>query len=154
MSTATVEYVTFVGATPERVWRALTDPEESARYWDHRNVSDHQPGSRWEHRRTDADGTVDIEGRVLESEPPKQLVMDWFAPGELDTGHAERVSFELEPFRDLVRLTVTHAGCPDEAVRDEVAAAWPAILSNLKTLIETGAPLPQAPWEMRRQGHG
>jgi hypothetical protein len=58
------------------------------------------------------------------------------------------VTFEIEPFGDIVRLTVTHENLADEADRDEAARGWAAVMANLKTLIETGHVLPQQPWEM------
>src|SRR4051794_26382795 len=71
-------YVTYIQSTPEQVWHAITDPETSGRYWGHRNVSDWQPGSAWEHQRLDGSG-ADAVGTVLEAEPPRRLVMT-FAP--------------------------------------------------------------------------
>jgi hypothetical protein len=60
------------------------------------------------------------------------------------------VTFDIEPYGDIVRLTVTHENLADEAERHNAAAGWAAVLSNLKSLIETGHALPQAPWEMSR----
>ncbi|MGH3856219.1 MAG: SRPBCC domain-containing protein, partial [Pseudonocardiaceae bacterium] len=59
-----------------------------------------------------------------------------------------RVTFDIEPHGEIVRLTVTHENLADEAERDALTAGWPAVLSNLKSFLETGHPLPQAPWEM------
>jgi hypothetical protein len=61
------------------------------------------------------------------------------------------VSFVIEPYREIVRLTVTHQNLADDAERDAAAAGWPAVLANLKSLLETGSPLPQAPWEMHAE---
>jgi uncharacterized protein YndB with AHSA1/START domain len=58
------------------------------------------------------------------------------------------VTFRIEPYHDIVRLTVTHGNLTDEDVA-EVSAGWPAVLANLKSLLETGHALPQAPWEMK-----
>jgi uncharacterized protein YndB with AHSA1/START domain/DNA-binding transcriptional ArsR family regulator len=145
-------YVIYIRATPARVWEALTDPELSGQYWGHRNVSDWQPGSRWEHQRTDGSGQSDVVGLVLESSPPTRLVTTWSEPGSdagADAvGEANRVTFDIEPYGDIVRLTVTSQNFVDEADRAENAAGWPAVLSNLKSLLETGAVLPSVPWEM------
>jgi hypothetical protein len=54
----------------------------------------------------------------------------------------------LEPHGGIVRLTVTHEDLTDEAERDEAAAGWAAVLSNLKSFLETGRPLPEVPWEV------
>lgn len=141
-------YVTYIEGTPERVWQALTDPGLTAAYWGHSNVSDWQEGSRWEHRRTDGSGIADVAGTVLASQPPRRLVTIWAAPGERDGTEPSQVSFVIEPYHGIIRLTVTHENLADEAERDEAARGWAAVLSNLKSLIETGHALPAAPWEM------
>lgn len=150
-ATLTFGYVTYIEATPQQVWQALTDPEPTAAYWGHSNVSDWQPGSRWEHRRTDGSGIADVEGAVLESSPPTRLVTTWAEPG---AGAAEAgpgvstVTFGIEPYGEIVRLTLTHEGLADAAERDAAAQGWYAVLANLKTLLETGHPLPREPWAM------
>jgi uncharacterized protein YndB with AHSA1/START domain/DNA-binding transcriptional ArsR family regulator len=134
-------YVTYIESTPDRVWDALTDPDLSAQYWGHSNVSeDWQPGSRWEHVRTDGSGVADVTGEVVESDRPHRLVTTW---------EASRVTFDIEAYGDIVRLTVTHDDLAD-GERADAASGWAAVLSNLKSLLETGHPLPQAPWEMSR----
>src|SRR5215475_2720751 len=143
-------YVTYIESTPERVWQALTDADTTAEYWGHSNVSDWQPGSRWEHQRTDGTGTADVVGTVVESTPPTRLVSTWAGPGEQRPDGPSRVTFDIEPYGDIVRLTVTHENLADEAERNASAAGWAAVLSNLKSLLETGHVLPQTPWEMSR----
>jgi uncharacterized protein YndB with AHSA1/START domain/DNA-binding transcriptional ArsR family regulator len=141
-------YVTYIEGTPERVWQALTDAEMTAAYWGHSNVSDWQEGSGWEHRRTDGSDTADVTGTVVESLAPFRLVTTWAAPDGERSVAPELVTFEIEQFGAIVRLTVTHTEIASEAGRRDAAAGWPAVLSNLKSFIETGRPLPQAPWEM------
>lgn len=141
-------YVTYIRASSEQVWRALTDADLTARYWGHANVSDWQPGSRWEHRRTDATGAVDVDGTVIESDQPTRLVITFGAPGE-PADEQSLVTFLVEPHDDIVRLTVTHERLADENARGEIAHGWPAVLANLKSLLETGDVLPQSPWEMQ-----
>ena len=144
-------YVIYIRATPERVWEALTDADLTGEYWGHRNVSDWRVGSRWEHQRTDGSDEADVVGAVLESEPPTRLVTTWSEPGrEEAVDEANRVTFEIEPYGEIVRLTVTSANLVDEAERAENAAGWAAVLSNLKSLLETGGVLPDVPWEMPR----
>jgi len=138
-------YVTYIESTPERVWAALTDPDLSGDYWGHRNVSDWQPGSRWEHQRTDGSGVADVVGEVLDSRPPHRLVTSWAAP---EGGEASQVTFEIEPYEEIVRLRVTHENLADEQELADAASGWAAVLANLKTLLETGHVLPQAPWGM------
>lgn len=143
-------YVTYIRGAAEKVWDALTDPDLTAAYWGHSNVSpDWRPGSRWEHRRTDGSGIADVVGTVVESERPTRLVTTWAAPAdEGDEDAYSRVTFAVEPHADIVRLTVTHDDLPDEDTRREAASGWAAVLSNLKSLLETGSPLPQEPWLM------
>ncbi|HEY3436304.1 MAG TPA: SRPBCC family protein [Actinotalea sp.] len=141
-------YVTYVESTPEAVWTALTDADVTASYWGHSNVSDWQTGSAWEHRRTDGSGTADVVGRVLESSPPRRLVTTWAMPGEESDEGASRVTFDIEPYGSIVRLTVTHEGLADDTDRRTAAHGWAAVMSNLKSLLETGHVLPTVPWEM------
>jgi uncharacterized protein YndB with AHSA1/START domain len=144
-------YVTYIESTPERVWNALTDAELTAEYWGHSNVSDWQVGSRWEHQRTDGSGIADVVGEVVESVAPKRLVTTWAEPEGRPADGPARVTFDIEPYGEIVRLTVTHENLADDAERDAAASGWAAVLSNLKSLIETGHALPQAPWEMSRR---
>ena len=144
----TFVYVIYIESTPEAVWHALTDADVTAEYWGHSNVSDWKVGSRWEHQRTDGTHTPDVVGTVVESSPPRRLVTTWAAPGEGPVDGPSRVSFNIEPYGEIVRLTVTHENLADDAERDEAASGWAAVMSNLKSLLETGHVLPQAPWEM------
>jgi uncharacterized protein YndB with AHSA1/START domain/DNA-binding transcriptional ArsR family regulator len=141
-------YVTYIHSTADRVWHALTDADLTAEYWGHRNVSEWQPGSSWEHRRTDGSGIADVVGTVLEAAPPERLVMTFGAPSGEPATEPSTVTFTIEPYEDIVRLTVVHENLADEAEHEAAAAGWPAVLANLKSLIETGHVLPQAPWEM------
>ena len=141
MSGGDFVYVIYIATDPQRLWAALLDPEFTRRYWGHENVSDWKPGSPWEHRRDDGGKTVELAGRVLESDPPRRLVLTWAEPGDRD--HVERhsrVSFEIEKVADMVRLTVTHEAL-DATMRRKVSAGWPRVLSSLKSLLETGQPL-------------
>jgi len=146
-------YVTYIATTPEKVWRALVGTDVTRQYWADPlagcarvNVSDWKPGSRWEHQRADESHTTDIVGKVVESTPPRRLVITWARPAEAeDTSKHSQVAFDIEPYVDgLVRLTVTH----DDLERDPqmlagVSTGWPKVLSNLKTLLETGRALPK-----------
>lgn len=145
-------YVTFIATTPEKVWRAITDPEVAREYWtdptkpslSRVNVSDWVVGSRWEHQRVDETKAVDIAGKVVELDPPHRLVLSWARPGEFDdeTKHS-RVTFIIEPASDsVVKLTVLHEDLEkDEKMLAGISSGWPMILSNLKTLLETNRPL-------------
>ncbi|MGV9650969.1 ArsR/SmtB family transcription factor [Streptomyces sp. NPDC003554] len=143
----TFVYVIYIRSTPEAVWGALTDAELTAAYWGHSNVSDWKPGSRWEHVRTDGSGIADVVGEVVESDWPGRLVTTWTSPENEGRPEAySKVTFDIQPHADIVRLTVTHEDLADERERADVAGGWAAVLSNLKSLIETGSPLPQEPW--------
>jgi uncharacterized protein YndB with AHSA1/START domain/DNA-binding transcriptional ArsR family regulator len=141
-------YVTYIHSTPEKTWHALTDAELTADYWGHHNISDWQVGSQWEHRRIDGSGITDVIGTVLEAVPPRRLVMTFDGTGEAPPEGPSRVTFEIEPYRDIVRLTVTHENLADEDALHAISVGWPAVLANLKSLLETGHVLPQPPWEM------
>jgi len=149
-------YVTYIATTPEKVWRALVDTDVTRQYWvdpgsnspAHVNVSDWKPGSRWEHQRVDDARTVDIVGKVVESTPPRRLVLTWARPKEADDdGKHSRVTFEIEPHGDgLIRLTVTHEDLERDAqMLAGISDGWPKVLSNLKTLLETGRALRGSP---------
>lgn len=139
-------YVTYIHSSPEKVWEALTDADLTAEYWGHSNVSDWQAGSRWEHRRTDGSGIADVVGEVIEATPPRRLIMTFGSADE--TGPPSVVRIDIEPHQDIVRLTVTHDDIADASDYESASAGWAAVLSNLKSLLETGRVLPQAPWDM------
>jgi uncharacterized protein YndB with AHSA1/START domain/DNA-binding transcriptional ArsR family regulator len=147
----TFVYVTYIAATPERVWQALTDADLTASYWGHRNESDWQPGSTWQHLRTDGSGIADVVGTVVESVPPERLVLTFPGSDEQRSGTPSTVTFTIDRDRDVVRLTVQHRDLPTAADAAAVATGWPAVLANLKSLLETGRVLPQAPWEFSAQ---
>jgi uncharacterized protein YndB with AHSA1/START domain/DNA-binding transcriptional ArsR family regulator len=144
-------YVTYIKASPDQVWTALTDADLTAAYWGHSNVSDWQPGSEWRHVRTDGSGISDITGTVLEALPPERLVITFPGSDEQRRGTPSRVTFTIEPYQDIVRLTVRHEDIPTEADREALSAGWPAVIANLKSLLETGSVLPQAPWDMHAE---
>ncbi|AKP57138.1 ArsR family transcriptional regulator [Mycobacteroides abscessus subsp. abscessus] len=146
MSQPTFVYTTYINSTPEKVWQAITDPELSGQYWGHANVSDWQEGSRWEHRRTDGSGIADVVGTVVESDPPRKLVTTWADPADGADAAVSTVTFLIQPYQNIVRLTVSHADLADPAEYAQASGGWAAVLSNLKSFLETGAPLPTEPW--------
>ena len=138
-------YVTYITTTPEKLWNALLDPKMTEKYWQHENISDWKPGAKWEHRAFDKDRTLRLVGKVVESVKPRRLVLTWAYPQ--DEAHEEkhtRVTIELEPTRDVVRLTVTHDQFqPGTDMLEEISEGWPMVLSSLKSLLEVGRPLPK-----------
>jgi len=138
-------YVTYIATTPEKLWNALTIPDITARYWQHVNVSDWQPGARWEHRDSGIEGAPLLVGRVLENSQPKRLILTWAFPH--DAEHEEKqtqVTFEIEPIRGVARLTVTYDRLePDSEMLRGITDGWPKVLSSLKSFLEVGQPLPK-----------
>jgi uncharacterized protein YndB with AHSA1/START domain/DNA-binding transcriptional ArsR family regulator len=143
-------YVTYIESSAERVWEALTQPEITAAYWGHSTVSDWKVGSPWELQRTDGSGMADIAGTVIERAPPHRLVISWGPPGETSADRISRVTFEIEPYHEIVRLTVIHEDLDDDMFVS-ISRGWPAVLANLKSLLETGHVLSRSPWEMPHQ---
>jgi uncharacterized protein YndB with AHSA1/START domain len=86
-------------------------------------------------------------GKVLTAEPPTRLVIT-FEDSPDEEREPSVVTFLVEPHQEIVRLTVTHENLPDLDMLNGISAGWPAVLSNMKSLLETGDVLPQAPWEM------
>ncbi|GAA0631264.1 SRPBCC domain-containing protein [Sporichthya brevicatena] len=143
----TYVYTTYIKATAEQVWKALTDADLTAKYWDHANVSDWQPDSTWEHRRNGS-GELDVVGTVLEVEYPRRLVVTFETPGEVLPGGPSIVTYLIESDTDIVKLTVTHENLPNADFHRGISNGWPAVLANLKSLLETGNPLPTEPWDL------
>jgi uncharacterized protein YndB with AHSA1/START domain len=137
-------YVTYIASTPEKVWDALTNGEATKDYWwRHRNASDWKVGSEWRHEDYDNPRTVDIVGTVVESQRPHHLVVTWADAREAsDPAKRSRVTYEIEKYEDVVRLTVTHEDLEaDSPMLDGITKGWPAVLSSLKSYLETGRPL-------------
>lgn len=142
-------YTTYIRATPEEVWYALTDPESTARFWGHAQVSDWAVGSSVEHVRADGSGISDASGKVIEVDRPHRLAFSFDDPQRIDdpTFEPSVVIFEVETHHDIVKLTLTQRHLRSTEELHAVGQGWPAVLSNLKTLLETEDVLPQAPWE-------
>ena len=135
-------YETYLSTTPEELWNALIDPKVTAKYWERENVSDWHPGSRWEHRNLDEEHRVDLVGKVVA--PPSRLVLTWTLPAdEANEDKHTRVTFSIEPIRGVVHLTVIHDRLlPGSEMLKGITEGWPMVLSSLKSLLETGRPLP------------
>lgn len=136
-------YVIYIRTAPEKLWEALTDPEFTRRWWvETWQDCDWQPGSSW--RLMIPDGRVADAGEVLEIEPGRRLVLSWrneFQP-QLRAEGFSRMSWELEPQGEEVKLTVIHEmDRPDSKFIEGVSGGWPSLLSSLKSLLETGESL-------------
>ncbi|MEV3961158.1 metalloregulator ArsR/SmtB family transcription factor [Nocardia sp. NPDC050193] len=151
-------YVTYIRTTDRKLWQALTDPAFTQRYWGATFESDWRPGSPivWHEQGWTSS---DPEQVVLEAEPYARLSYAWhtFCPSfaeafDMDPDEVadwareprSKVTFELEPRGEVVKLTVVHDGFePGSRVLAGISNGWPGILAGLKTLLETGETLPQ-----------
>ena len=138
--TTSFVYVTYIKSTPEKVFEAITRPDVARRYWGHENVSDWKPGSRWEHIRANDERTVELVGKVVEISPPAKLVITWANASQADDPDSQsRVTFDIVEYEDMVRLTVSHDDLVvGSGMANGVTRGWPAVLSSLKSLLETG----------------
>jgi uncharacterized protein YndB with AHSA1/START domain/DNA-binding transcriptional ArsR family regulator len=153
-------YVTYIRTTPERLWRALTEPAFTERYWGMVFHSDWRTGSRYVLHQFGL-AIADDEQVVLDAEPYHRLSYTWHtvtpewgdaiglaedARERLAAEPRSKVTFAIEPLDDeQVKLTVVHDGLdPDGLMRTLIGRGWPRVLSNLKTLLETGETLPDS----------
>ena len=133
-------YVTFIRTTPEKLWFALTDANQMKEYWFGMQIeTEWKTGAEW--HMVFPDGRVADAGEILELERPKRMRLKWrneFKP-ELKAEGFTVCTLELEPVGASVRLTITHTiERADSKFIGAVSGGWPKILSNLKSLLETG----------------
>jgi uncharacterized protein YndB with AHSA1/START domain/DNA-binding transcriptional ArsR family regulator len=159
-------YTTYIKTTPERLWQALTDPAFTRRYWGVTFESDWKVGSTmtWEQGGATIADPAQV---VLESEPYRRLAYTWhtFTPEfakavglsdevftKMTSERRSKVTFEIEPLGQMVKLTVVHDDFePGSTVVKMVSEGWPHLLSDLKTLLETGDTLPASPDAARQE---
>jgi DNA-binding transcriptional ArsR family regulator/uncharacterized protein YndB with AHSA1/START domain len=164
----TFVYTTYIHATPEKVWKGLTDPAFTKQYWRHPTAGGVEMQTDWKKGST-YDVTYEESGLVvshpeqviLESDPYRRLAYTWhtFTPEWADAHGIDRataaewgdeprsrVAFDIEDGGNgVVKLTVVHDGfAPGSAVLQGVSGGWPAVISALKTLVETGSPMPSS----------
>jgi uncharacterized protein YndB with AHSA1/START domain len=139
-----IVYTIYIASTPEKVWQALTSAEFSRKYFFGNAVEvDLRIGGAYIVRTPD--GSLHISGEVIECVPPRKLTVtfnvNW--PALIEKLGPTLVTYEIEPAGDAVRLTLIEAH--DRAIDDDILSGgrqgWPAILSSLKSLLETGNPL-------------
>jgi uncharacterized protein YndB with AHSA1/START domain len=133
-------YVTFIRTTPEQLWLALTGPDFMKQYWFGMHIeSGWNPGSAWQMRFPD--GRLADSGEVVEIDPPKRLVLKWrndWKPEMTLEGYS-RCTIEIEPLDGAVKLSISHVMDRAESkFIQAVSGGWPQIVSNLKSLLETG----------------
>jgi uncharacterized protein YndB with AHSA1/START domain len=131
-------YTTYIETSAEKLWQALTDGDFTERYWfGHRGTSDWKAGSPYTFARQ---GAPSIEGKVLVSDPPRQLSYSWDSCSpEARRERTSRVTFDLEPRGKVVKLTVTHDELDERGVTlRNISGGWPMVIASLKSLLETG----------------
>ena len=137
-------YVIYIAAAPERVWQALTDPELSQKYF-HGSRVEIEPRVGGNFVVRFPDGRVNVRGEVIEWLPPRRLATTWIVDcvPELREFPPCLVSYDVEPAGESVKLTMmeSYSWEPPEALLSGGRSGWPAILSSLKSVLETGKPL-------------
>lgn len=136
-------YVTYIRTTPEKLWRALIEPEFTRQYWmATTHESAWKPGASW--KILFADGRMADSGEIVEIEPQRHMVLKWrheIIPDLTAEGYS-RMTYELEQQGEAVKLTLLHEmDKPDSKFIKAVSSGWPMILSSLKSLLETGESL-------------
>jgi uncharacterized protein YndB with AHSA1/START domain len=149
MARSTFVYVTYIRTTPERLWSALTrDVDFMKQYWFGTHCdSQWTPGSSW--KMVSPDGSVTDAGKIVEAEPPRRLVIRWQhqKKPELKAEGESLCTIELEPSGTAVKLSITHTiEREPSTLIAAVSGGWPKILSNLKSLLETGCAVLQDPY--------
>jgi uncharacterized protein YndB with AHSA1/START domain len=136
-------YTIYIRTTPEKLFAALTQPEFTAAYWGGvTHDTTWKPGSPWSLKLSD--GRVADSGEIVEYDPPRRIVLAWRhqLSAELNAEGVSRCTMELEPLGDSVKLTIVHSlDKTGSKFLQAVSTGWPAILSSLKSLLETGNPL-------------
>ena len=149
MARSTFVYVTYIRTTPEELWSALTsDVDFMKQYWFGTHCdSQWTPGSSW--KMVSSDGSVTDAGKIVEADPPRRLVIRWQhqKKPELAAEGDSLCTIELEPSGTAVKLSITHAiEREPSTLIAAVSGGWPKILSNLKSLLETGSAVLQDPY--------
>jgi uncharacterized protein YndB with AHSA1/START domain len=136
-------YVIYIRTTTEKLWHALVNPELTRQYWAGTwQESEWEVGASW--RIMIPDGRIADSGKIIEIDPPRRLVLTWrneFRP-ELHKEGYSRLTYQLEQQGDMVKFALTHEiDWPESKFIEAVSSGWPAILSSLKSLLETGESL-------------
>jgi uncharacterized protein YndB with AHSA1/START domain len=150
MPKSTYVYVTYIRTTPEKLWSALTDGEFMKQYWfGSHGESQWTAGSPW--KLVSSGGQLLDAGSIVEADPPRRLVIRWQHQNkpELKAEGESLCTMELEPSGSAVRLSITHTidREPSKLIV-AVSGGWPKVLSNLKSLLETGSVALQDPYPM------
>jgi uncharacterized protein YndB with AHSA1/START domain len=134
-------YVIFIAAPAEKVWQALTSTEFTRKYFWDRSV-EIEPKVSGNFVLRLPDGRVNVRGKVMDYDPPRKLTYTWRVEWPEDFSKLPEclVSYEIAPAGEAVRLTMTesHSWDVPEAILSGGRTGWPAVLSALKSLLETG----------------
>jgi uncharacterized protein YndB with AHSA1/START domain len=153
MARSTFVYVIYIRTTSEKLWSALTDAEFMKQYWfGMRGESQWTAGSSW--KLVSGDGQIFDAGEIVEAAPPKRLVIRWQHQNkpELKAEGDSLCTMELEPEPSgtAVRLSITHTIEREHSkLLEAVSGGWPKVISNLKSLLETGSSVLQDPYPAR-----
>ena len=153
MSKPEFVYVTYIETTPEKLWEALTSSEFSKRYWFGTELkTDWKVGSPFA---LVMNGTIRDTGEILEADRPRRLSYSFqhVLDDEMRSERPTKVVFNLEPHGKLVKLTLTHEDFEDGSkLLDGISRGWPAILSSLKSMLESGTALAIPPSALGIEG--
>lgn len=139
-------YQIVISSSPEKVWEALIQAEFTKKYWFGRSViSEWKVGSAVSI--ITPEGKEEMRGEVIEFQPNKRLSYTWQAIQEKSEEKVTTVVFEIQEMGPLTKLTILHDINAEEAKFEQAAAGWTFILCGIKTLLETGEPLPALPWK-------
>jgi uncharacterized protein YndB with AHSA1/START domain len=149
LAKSTFVYVTYIRTTPEKLWSALTnDREFMKQYWFGVHCeSEWTAGSSW--KMISPDGRILDAGEIVEADPPRRLVIRWQHQNkpELKAEGESLCTMELESQGPAVKLSITHTIDRETSQFIEaVSGGWPKIISNLKSLLETGSTVLNAPY--------
>jgi uncharacterized protein YndB with AHSA1/START domain len=156
MARSTFIYVIYIRTTPEQLWSALTDAEFMKQYWFGTHCeSQWMAGSPW--KLVSGDGQIFDAGEIVEARPPRRLVIRWQHQNkpELKAEGDSQCTMELERSGTAVKLSITHTiGREHSKLIEAVSGGWPKIISNLKSLLETGATVLRDPYPAQSADSG
>jgi uncharacterized protein YndB with AHSA1/START domain len=154
MAKSQFHYVTYIRTTPQKLWGALTDPEFMKQYWFGMHCeSEFTAGASW--KLVGETGEVWDAGEIVEADPPRKLVIRWThqKKPELKAEGPSLCTMEITQEADAVKLSITHGvERTDSKLVEAVSGGWPKILSNLKSLLETGSGVMNQPYPAAKAG--
>src|ERR1700692_1024208 len=156
MARSTFVYVTYIRTTPEKLWSALTDAGYMQEYWFGVHCeSQWTAGSSW--KMVSGDGQITDAGEIVEAEPPRRLVIRWQHQNkpELKAEGQSQCTMELEPSGTAAKLSITPTIARETSKFIAAGSGgWPKVISNLKSLLETGSTVLQDPYPIESAHSG